>query len=43
MDVLSRKVVGWSMATHMRENLVMDAPGQAVNRENPSGPRARLP
>jgi transposase InsO family protein len=31
MDVLSRKVVGWSMATHMRENLVMDAPGQAVN------------
>ena len=37
MDAFSRKVVGWSMATHMRENLVMDALEQAVGRESPSG------
>lgn len=35
IDVFSRKVVGWSMATHMRENLVIDALEQAVSRENP--------
>lgn len=37
IDAFSRKVVGWSMAAHMRENLVIDALEQAVNREDPPG------
>lgn len=35
IDAFSRKVVGWSMATHMRENLAIDALEQAVGREGP--------
>lgn len=35
IDAFSRKVVGWSMSVHMRENLVIDALEQAVGRENP--------
>jgi putative transposase len=35
IDTFSRKVVGWSMATTARENLVIDALEQAVGREDP--------
>jgi putative transposase len=35
MDASSRKATGWSMPGQMRENLVIDALGQAVGREEP--------
>jgi len=35
IDAFSRKVVGWSMSVHMRENLVIDALEQAIGREDP--------
>jgi transposase InsO family protein len=34
--VCSRKVVGWSMATHLRTELVADALGMAIVRRKPS-------
>lgn len=37
IDAFSRKVIGRSTAAHIRENLVIDAPGQAAGRERPSG------
>lgn len=36
LDLHSRKVVGWSMASHMRSELVIDALNMAVNHRNPS-------
>jgi putative transposase len=36
LDVCSRKVVGWSMATHLRTELVVDALQMAVVRRKPS-------
>ena len=36
LDVYSRKVVGWSMATHLRTELVVDALEMAIHRRNPS-------
>jgi putative transposase len=36
LDVCSRKVVGWSMATHLRTELVADALGMAIARRKPS-------
>lgn len=35
LDVYSRKVVGWSMDTRMKEKLVLDAFNQAYGREHP--------
>jgi putative transposase len=35
LDVYSRKVVGWSMATHLRTELVVDALEMALWRRNP--------
>lgn len=35
IDAFLRKVVGWSMSVHIRENLVIDALEQAVGREHP--------
>jgi putative transposase len=35
LDVFSRKVVGWSMAEHMRKELVIDALGMALLRRAP--------
>jgi putative transposase len=35
IDLCSRKVVGWSMADHMRTGLVADALGMAVARRRP--------
>jgi putative transposase len=35
MDLCSRKIVGWSMADHMRSNLVEDALGMAIARRRP--------
>jgi|GEM_PF-3907472 putative transposase len=43
IDAFFRKVVGWPVATHRRENLVIDTLEQAVGRENPSGSRPHLP
>jgi transposase InsO family protein len=35
MDVFSRRIVGWSMANHMRKELVVDALNMAIYRRNP--------
>jgi putative transposase len=35
IDLCSRKIVGWSMADHMRTDLVADALGMAVARRRP--------
>lgn len=35
LDVYSRRVVGWSMATHLRTELVLDALEMALWRRNP--------
>jgi putative transposase len=37
-DAYSRQIVGWSMATHMRASLVVDALNMALARRRP-GPR----
>jgi transposase InsO family protein len=39
-DTYSRQIVGWSMATHMRSTLVVDALGMALQRRRP-GPGLR--
>ena len=36
LDVYSRKVVGWSMAGHLRSELVTAALEMAIRRRNPS-------
>ena len=36
LDVYSRRVVGWSMATHLRTELVVDALEMALWRRRPS-------
>jgi putative transposase len=36
IDVWSRKVVGWSMATHMRKELVIDALRMAIAQRQPT-------
>jgi len=38
LDVWSRKVVGWSMANHLRAELVLDALEMAVGQRRPKGP-----
>lgn len=35
LDVFSRKIVGWSMATHLRTQLVLDALGMAITQRKP--------
>lgn len=35
LDIYSRKIVGWSMDTRMKEKLVLDAFNQAYEREHP--------
>jgi len=35
MDLRSRRIIGWSMAEHMRVELVLDALHMAIARENP--------
>ncbi len=35
LDVWSRKIVGWSMATHLRTELVLDALDMAVHQRRP--------
>lgn len=35
MDVFSRRIVGWSMATHLRTELVLDALNMAVKNRRP--------
>ena len=35
IDVFSRRVVGWAMATHMRKELVVDALDMAIYRRRP--------
>ena len=37
LDVWSRKVVGWSMQTHLRSEIVLEALEMAVARRRPSG------
>jgi len=37
LDLCTRKVVGWSINRHMREQLAIDALRDAYNRENPDG------
>jgi Transposase and inactivated derivatives len=37
LDLFSRKVVGWSVNRHLREQLAIDALNDAFNRENPGG------
>jgi len=36
LDVWSRRVVGWSMATHLRTELVLDALNMALGQRRPS-------
>ena len=42
LDVWSRRVVGWAMATHLRTELVLAALEMAVRRRQPSGVNFRL-
>jgi transposase InsO family protein len=35
MDAYSRRIIGWSMAPHIRTELVLDALGMAVLRRVP--------
>ena len=37
MDVFSRRIIGWSIASHMRTELVLDALGMAMLRRHPDG------
>lgn len=37
LDAYSRRIVGWSMAGHMRADLVVDALSMAVSHRNPEG------
>jgi putative transposase len=37
MDAWSRRVVGWSMATHLRTDLVLDALNMALEQRRPEG------
>jgi putative transposase len=37
LDVWSRKVVGWAMATHLRTELVLDALQMAITQRKPRG------
>ena len=37
LDACSRRIVGWSMAGHMRAELVADALSMAVSRRHPAG------
>jgi len=37
LDLFSRKVVGWSINRHMREQLAIEAINDAFNRESPTG------
>ncbi len=36
LDVFSRRVAGWSMANHMRKELVVDALNMAIFRRKPN-------
>jgi putative transposase len=35
LDVFSRRVVGWAMATHLRRSLVLDALDMAIYQRKP--------
>ena len=37
LDAFSRRIVGWSMATHLRTSLVLDALNMAVTQRRPDG------
>ena len=37
LDVWSRRVVGWAMATHLRTELVLDALAMAIQQRRPEG------
>jgi putative transposase len=37
LDVWSRRIVGWAMATHLRTELVLDALDMAFARRRPQG------
>ena len=37
LDAWSRRVVGWSMATHLRASLVLDALEMALMQRQPDG------
>lgn len=37
LDAFSRRIVGWSMATHLRTELVMEALSMAVSQRRPDG------
>jgi putative transposase len=36
LDVYSRRIVGWAMATHLRTELVLDALNMAIYRRKPT-------
>ncbi len=36
MDLFSRRIVGWSMATHLKQQLVLDAVRMALTRRRPA-------
>ena len=42
-DLYSRRIVGWAMAPHMRQELVVDALEMAVGRRRPAGERSITP
>ena len=52
LDVFSRRIVGWAMATHLKTDLVLDALNMALSQRRPHGvihhsdpdrvPRSRL-
>ena len=42
LDAYSRKVVGWSMANHLRTELVLDALNMAIYNRRPAAGLAHL-
>jgi putative transposase len=43
LDVCSRRIVGWQLATHMRTGLVLDALRMALGTRRPGADFAGLP
>jgi len=42
MDAFSRRIIGWSMANHLRTDLVIDALQMAIQQKAPGGRRSPL-
>ena len=43
MDVFSRRIVGWAMATHLRTELILNVLNMAIYQRRPQGCRSIIP